>query len=645
MITECELPVGCRIITIFLTDEELSEVAPLDSLARHHCKVTDFSVYRDTDRDVKYSTNSTKQSTSIMKRRLICPNFSVPAVPQTNLHLYEQSKAHHSKQESVAVDKRSWNVTSRLSLSHVPIVECKRGESPGDSDREILSHIAIESHDDHECYTQVESAINCENEQSESNSETEDMVSDSNTSSKTRTNQDKPTADQIEPHSESLTTQAVSQSEQCIQTLQSKENLHTPDKPVMLSTKCGSKRKTECKERVSQSENNENSLKVHVELSSRTGEDKAGLLAEMEDNQSDKLNRSTETIYQRENTSTDELDLDISEKTNSGDIVSKSLEITLESQSEQHAKETENPSISDLEEDTDEDVSVNKTGIEDPSLTSSSKDCKTENEVASAVGLFTSSDEGANARFYDHIHDDQTKTLKKTSNHAVHQHVVDVHVASNNVSGSESINVSDDQSGLEKLAISFTSSSGNSGDENGESVYIHSVTREYEQISAASTDSLDTIKINESESSNSLAITLDNTDIKVVANGKNDDKLHEVKHINKGEVENGQMLHCIRNGKENLNPNILVSNSLVPDIHSNLSESEFETEDESVSIATIEPCINCLDLASQAKEKHGSKMIRCSQCIAKFNKQQMFGAFRNDQEILDFGGRNIDRFE
>ena len=159
--SEFELPVGCKICTLFLTDEELLHIFPLDQFARRHCKITDFTSRRESD--ISPGMISKAAQTKLGVRRQTCPNIA------SSLNLFDIPPDHvtkHSDQSKpslldnvgkgsfkknanfIGVDRHSgWGKgRTKISLSHVPIVECQHGESPADSATETLTDNADDSY-------------------------------------------------------------------------------------------------------------------------------------------------------------------------------------------------------------------------------------------------------------------------------------------------------------------------------------------------------------------------------------------------------------------------------------------------------------------------------------------------------------------
>ncbi|XP_052802274.1 uncharacterized protein LOC128232640 isoform X2 [Mya arenaria] len=148
-----ELPRGCKIVTIFLKDKDYHDICPLDPLARHHCNATDFSQSREKDPMRLSAEKANPSKPSKLTRRLTCPALGLPvhehpqSATQKTLKTSltnEQKKAIQRKQQEVLSAERSpWGRDvdrgTRTSLSHVPIVECRSGESAVESEGEVIN--------------------------------------------------------------------------------------------------------------------------------------------------------------------------------------------------------------------------------------------------------------------------------------------------------------------------------------------------------------------------------------------------------------------------------------------------------------------------------------------------------------------------
>ena len=157
--SDFELPVGCKICTMFLTDDELQHIIPLEPHSRRHCKINDFTPRRDSE--VTYRDTTKLSQSKSLSRRQTCPNIS------GSLSLFEHqdqavadtevkgnsvlgTETHQTFKKTsnfVGVDRQSWGKSmAKVSLSHVPIVECRSGESPIDTDVENLTDGADDSY-------------------------------------------------------------------------------------------------------------------------------------------------------------------------------------------------------------------------------------------------------------------------------------------------------------------------------------------------------------------------------------------------------------------------------------------------------------------------------------------------------------------
>ena len=139
---EFELPKGCRIVTVFLTDEEYHQLRPLDRFARRHCKLTDFSLARATESCLREESPVHRQVKA--SRRQTCPEISLnkPQQPVSSIALQTFIKKSPGREAGGPTDRPVWSRAAadrsvRTSLSAVPIVECEIGEMLHDSDSDV----------------------------------------------------------------------------------------------------------------------------------------------------------------------------------------------------------------------------------------------------------------------------------------------------------------------------------------------------------------------------------------------------------------------------------------------------------------------------------------------------------------------------
>jgi hypothetical protein len=219
--------------------------------------------------------------------------------------------------------------------------------------------------------------------------------------------------------------------------------------------------------------------------------------------------------------------------------------------------------------------------------------------------LSNSSSDVVNSRFYDGLSDVETKTLKKSSGHALHQHIVDVH-----------INNSGHSSGTDELDCKTLESDKN---------VDYRVRKDSENINES---------IKEDNESPEVPHGLRDSS-NVLTELKEDYSVKDQSIEDKNSQDKNVVIENCDDRKENIDPNKTF-------LDANKYESEIETEDESITIATMEPCINCLELAGSQLDRRTT--VRCSHCIAKFNKQKMFGDYGNDQEVINFEGKLRERY-
>lgn len=600
------MPKGCRIITVFLTDDELSEIDPLNAFGTRHCKVTDFSIKRNTEVMKRHSTTtgSNKQHKPI-SRRLTCPNISSTvhkqnntSVPQKALQSFivneKRKKTYQVEQDSLRVEKPSWGISKspRMSLSHVPIVECKTGESHCESEDEKITLLTRGSNFG-EKFHEISPHTDNSNEMSESDSESSERSPDAalvpkpNVSKYTDDLNTKLVSDHCDTHSESQ-----------------KEILSKNDSD--LDNKNGNGVENKEKSDVGMSGSVQSNKKT-VTLGTDVPNSKESLPVEAENSTKSDLNVKVQIG-----------DSDIKETNNSGEsthVIEKDTEAE---------KTVLGPSISDIEEsdddsadktDTDRNQEGHKTvtksisvsieehvnigannGIEDSSNSNSSKLASNDLHVPEMKIISSiSSEDAAEMRFYDKMPTDKTETLKKDSNHAVYEHHVEVHADSTG-------NSVEEESAATKCDL------GNDGTTQTENM-----------------NEMENSRDSEKSGQNLIGSKFHDKQMTTPAD------LREQKDLLKSSVQMAE-IENIQQGENKL-------------FDAHRYESEVETEDESVTIAMIEPCINCLDLvAKQSQDTKGQTATRCSKCITNYRQKMMFGALGNDKEVIDFGDSGPDRF-
>ena len=146
---------------MFLTDDELQHIIPLEPHSRRHCKINDFTPRRDSEVTYRDTTKLSHSHAKSLSRRQTCPNISGSlslfehqdqAVARTEVkgNSVLGTETHQTFKKTsnfVGVDRQSWGKSmAKVSLSHVPIVECRSGESPVDTDVENLTDGADDSY-------------------------------------------------------------------------------------------------------------------------------------------------------------------------------------------------------------------------------------------------------------------------------------------------------------------------------------------------------------------------------------------------------------------------------------------------------------------------------------------------------------------
>ncbi|KAL4223117.1 melanosome assembly [Mactra antiquata] len=645
--TDCDLPKGCRIITIFLTDEDLVDIDPLDSLGRRHCKVTDFSMKRETEVAKQHTPVSSKPQKHLT-RRLTCPNISTPvskqAIKTLNPKALQSFIVHDKNMESrvvakdqLSVENSSWSLSKspKMSLSHLPIVECKTGESHGDSEEEINSLRTSEPHFDRK-FQQVDVPLDLGNEMSESESESETMTSPS---------EDTVFSEYKESNVKDLSKSLENEGNEVVND-QSNSNEVSNELNTTVSNK-------------DENESNEHHNETVLE-------------GPTDDISSIDRTNSKESLAKKDKNVT-ELDLTDGGLSVENDV-QKSMKNVDNSSIIDKDKGNGNtdelgPSISDMEEsDVDEDDKVDKSGEEcltegvnsnstnsvsieenlyieassekDDSFNSNSfKQDSSDLPVSEPRLLLSmSSDENTQMRSYDKLPTDQSETLSKGSNHSVYEHHVDVHADSLGNSLNEetavikkSLEVKENTQAVIKDDFATSANDGKSS--------TNGIAGKLPEKKTTLNELDDTKNV---EKKSEIYSTSD-VGSRLAEEITTDTKLEIHSATKYAENQSG--------GNDNIDivkvPNKLISRT------ANRYESECETDDEHVAIATtdenvalaaIEPCINCLDLmAKHAVNMKGQSNVRCSQCISDIKQQTVFGSLGTDREVIDFGDTGQER--
>lgn len=677
-----DLPRGCKIITVFLTDDELEEILPCDQTSRRHCHSADFSP--PTEAETKISLQSCQGADNnrqkTLFRRKTCPNFNhtnksgSQNVSQKALQSFlsnERQKPYFKGHESLV-----WGgQRSSLPLSHVPIVECQNYESDVEVsslyDRANYKHfgeVYNSVEDGAKCkadvsgtYKQVEISTACDNELSETESESE--------------NNNEVFEDSVDDTKDL----------DC-----SKDISYTQELGSEISKHSQSGRST---------------VKTNVEKVISVVEEENPSISDLEEEDEKVLTLTDQSEgVEKHNPRT--------HGSSERNISRKSTEIDNTGVANENVK-------SNIEEDSckgDSFVECISVEEESPKIDSVIK--------ATEINLSISSEDDLQARFYDTSTDDHTQTLIKNSTFRVQQHTVHIHAESkvhdsteeeshigeeesscDNVQADKTENDTDVTSGVHNKSMQstknvdlFVNETVESGakmedrclnahdveDKTGinkenDAVDIDSVSKnseefikmdagshgntdggitESDQVRVKGCDIVDTIsktspklersveRINDEDVIVSEIHNKDNNTNSITKTTYVDDSdknktLKETKSLN-GEQSDDS-------GKENSDPTfegVYKSKRTSPDERKD--ESEIETEDEGISLASFEPCINCLEIETVLREKNrrkGNSVIRCEECIAKFKKRRLFGSKSGNQEVIDFGGKVRDRYE
>lgn len=580
----------------------MQEIQPGYHVSRRHCNVSDFIPPKATD---KHSL-LTKKNNKKLTRRSTCPNLlpveqtTFPNVSQKALQSFLTSERQKMFRQQVGQQK--WNLESKLSLSHIPIVECRKGESPGESDTEvgILYDRAQQEHFQ-QVYKQVDANTTCENESSETDTDCEGEPEDLKTtvdSLKTGIvkSQDpkvgryeettKPSANNIEKENPSI---SDFESEEDSEPTQGKTVINSEEVPIApLTTKAG--------------------------------------------------------------------DIKINGKDSNSGVEGLSTSGISDNEIQMSAKHED---VKDCVKVIDENVKDSVKVIDE-----NGKDSVKviDEKLISSI----SSEDEVKRRYYDSLTDDQTETLVKESSFCVHQHKVHVHVEENNgnkehddgngldTAAAKVANGNTKSDGPRvvtdtdvKKTCSEPQSLDGPGfgakdlDLNELEVHVNNVdcTDKKPQECEKTTDSECVEKVNKQTE----AIE-DLTESESDCGNKN-----PAEALNKKETDQEQVeMFTDDSEKENKNPDDV--ESVVRHRHSSETplkyESEIETEDEGFSIANVEPCINCLEIEVTMRELNRNSypdVVRCEECIEKFKKYKVFGGVTRNKEVIDFGKKSKEK--
>ena len=583
---------------MFLTDDELQHIIPLEPHSRRHCKINDFSPRRDSE--VTYRDTTKLSHTKSLSRRQTCPNISGclslfehqdQAIAGTEVkgNSVLGSETHQTFKKTsnfVGVDRQSWGKSmAKVSLSHVPIVECRSGESPVDTDVENLTDGADDSYFAARSYRS--SYINDQNRHrfeplkhdiiDETDGDSED---DFQFSEGDRYIED--------DKSKSQTTDTCSDDKE-VKNREKAMNSRTNDKDVKIEKN----REVENREKAIKSETNEKHMKIenNRELENR---EKPPVIAspqfstsvstkdrDMEHRENEKgvkVETTKHTVIEVnviiETQTVDDSDIDIKSDTN----------LNFRSQSTKHNEEPTTEPKCTLENDT---VSISKISVKD---TSSDK-------------KFIRNEYNENDIDYNIAKTNLTENVGLKMQNETNCEIKDKKYSSDNTQG-------------------VISDENNIASEKGDGV-LNASKNNQENVARDITD----LKVISSESDSN-----DNSAIQLLKAS-----VHEHSGVS-GSTDDDSI--TVMKGKENVDP--LNKDNMGDDFKVVKTKSEAGGLRKNIlnhepAIVTDEPCISCLEIRS---ENHKSAQQRCPQCLSK-RKSHIINHYGDRKEVIAFSEREV----
>ena len=623
-VSDFELPVGCKICTMFLTDDELQHIIPLEPHSRRHCKINDFTPRRDSD--VTYRDTTKLSHTKSLSRRQTCPNISGSlslfehqdqAVAGTEVKGNsvlgtETNQTFKKTSNFVGVDRQSWGKSmAKVSLSHVPIVECRSGESPVDTDIENLTDGADDSYFAARSYRSsyindqnrhrfeplkhdIIDETDCDSEDDFQFSEGDRYIEDDKSKSQTT---DTCSDDREGKNREKAFNSGTNDKD--VKNREKAMNSCTNDKDVKTENNRG----VENREKAIKTETNENYMKIENsrELENRekamTGKPPVIAFPQFSTsggtNDRDIERRENETGVKTENPKHTVIEVNViietqtvddSDSSSSLKDIKSDTNLNFRSQSTKHSQEPTTEPKCILENDT---VSVSKISVKD-----------------------TSSD-------------------KKFIRNECNENDIDYNIAKTNLTGNVGLKMQNETNcEIKDKKYSSDNTQGVISDENniasekGDGV-LNASKNNQENVARDITD----LKVisSESDSNDNSAIQLLKASVHVHSglSGSTDDDNITVKK----EKENVDPLN-----KDNMGDDFKVvkTKSLAGGLRENTLNHE-------PAIVTDEPCISCLELQS---ENHKSAPQRCPQCLSK-RKSHIINHHGDRKEVIAFSEREV----
>lgn len=563
----------------------MQEIQPGYHSSRRHCNVTDFVPPKAMDEHSLLSKKNNKKLT----RRSTCPNL--PPVDQTTFPNVSQKAlqsfltSERQKMFCQQVGQQKWNLESKLSLSHIPIVECRKGESPGESDTEvgILYDRAQQEHFQ-QVYKQVDANTTCENESSETDTDCEGEPEELKTAVDSLKNgivksQDpkvgryeestKPSAKGIEKENPSI---SDFESEEDSEPTQGKTVINSEEVPsAPLTTKAGDI-KTNGKD---------SNSGVKGLSASGISDNEISMSAEHE-NVKDSVKVIDEKL--------------ISSISSDDEVKRRYYDSLTDDQTETLLKESsfcvhQHKVHVHVEENND-----NKEHNDGNGLDTTSAKVANGNTRSDGPRVVTDTD------------------VKKSSS--------EPQTSDGPGFGAKDLDSKGDLNGLEVQVNNVDCTDNKPQEECEKTTNSESVEKENKQSEA-----IEDLTESESDCGNKTP----------------------AEALNKKETDQEQVeMFTDDSEKENKNPDDVESvvrhrhSSEAPSRY----ESEIETEDEGFSMANVEPCINCLEIEMTMREQNRNSypdVVRCEECIEKFKKYKVFGGVTRNKEVIDFGKKSKEK--
>ena len=617
---------------MFLTDDELQHIIPLEPHSRRHCKINDFSPRRDSE--VTYRDTTKLSHTKSFSRRQTCPNIS------GSLSLFEHqdqaiagtevkgnsvlgSETHQTFKKTsnfVGVDRQSWGKSmAKVSLSHVPIVECRSGESPIDTDVENLTDGADDSYFAARSYRSsyindqnrhrfeplkhdIIDETDCDSEDDFQFSEGDRYIEDDKSKSQTTDtfSDDKEVKNREKAMNSGTNNEDVNiEKNREVKNREKAMNSGANDKEVKIEKN----REVENREKALKSETNENYMKIenNRELENRekavTGEPPVIAFPQFSTsggtNDREVEHRENEKGAKVETTKHTVIDVNViietqtvddSDSSSSLKDIKSDSNLNFRSQSTKHNQEPTTEPKCILEKDTD---SVSKISVKD-----------------------TSSDE---------------KFIRNECN----ENDIDYDIAKTNFAENVGLKMQNEtNSEIKDKKYSSDNTQGVISDENN-------ITSEQEE------------GVLNASKNNQENVARDIADLKVISSesDSNDNSaiqllkasVHEHSGVS-GSTDDDNI--TVVKGKENVDP--LNNDNIGDDFKVVKTKSEAgglreNTLNHESAVVTDEPCISCLELQS---ENHKSAQQRCPQCLSK-RKSHIINHYGDRKEVIAFSERDV----